>query len=150
MKTTIDSQARGSYILLIEIPREVTIEVGALGFLKFPQGYYAYCGSAMGGLRARINRHLGKEKKVRWHVDYLLLEEGRVKNVIYAPTHERLECQLAQKLENIFHSVPEFGSSDCRCSSHLFYSLELSALQEKATAFFNGLLKGKQVIIEEY
>ncbi|MBN1255057.1 MAG: GIY-YIG nuclease family protein [Deltaproteobacteria bacterium] len=72
MKTAIDSRVRGNYILLIEIPREVSIEVGALGLLKFPQGYYAYCGSAMGGLRGRIDRHLGSKKKIRWHVDYLL------------------------------------------------------------------------------
>jgi len=71
MKAGIVSPAKGIYILLIEIPREVHMEVGALGVMEFPRGFYAYCGSAMGGLRARINRHLRSEKKARWHVDYL-------------------------------------------------------------------------------
>lgn len=125
------------------------MEVGALGPLAFSQGFYAYCGSAMGGLGARINRHLRREKKIRWHIDYLL-EEGRVKSVIYAPTHERLECQLAQTLGELFHSFPGFGSSDCVCQSHLFFSQEWQALQEKAVAVFRGLLHGGELIIEEY
>jgi sugar fermentation stimulation protein A len=149
MKASIDSRARGTYILLIELPRGANMKVGALGTLEFPQGFYAYCGSALGGLGARINRHLRKEKKIRWHIDYLL-KEGRVKRVIYAPTDERLECQLAQKLREVFHSFPGFGSSDCHCPSHLFFSEDFSALQEKATEVFSGLLHGGGLLIEEY
>ena len=149
MKVSIDSRARGSYILIIEIPHGVNVKVGALDSLTFPQGFYAYCGSAMGGLCARINRHLRREKKIRWHIDYLL-KEGRVKRVIYAPTHEKLECQLAQKLGEAFHSFSGFGSSDCPCPSHLFFSEELPALQEKAAAVFRGLLHGGELIFEEY
>lgn len=103
----------------------------------------------MGGVRARINRHLRREKKIRWHIDYLL-EEGRVKRVIYAPTNERLECQLARKLVQVYHSFPGFGSSDCGCLSHLFFSEDLSALQKKAAAVFKGLLHGGELIFEEY
>ena len=125
------------------------MKVGVLGILDFPQGFYAYCGSAMGGLAARINRHLRREKKIRWHIDYLL-KEGRVKRVIYAPTHEKLECQLAQRLGADFHSFPGFGSSDCHCPSHLFFSEDLSALQKKAAAVFKGLLHGGELIFEEY
>ena len=124
------------------------MEVGALGPVAFPQGFYAYCGSAMGGLKARINRHLRRKKKVRWHIDYLL-EEGRVKRVIYAPTDERLECQLAQKLGEAFHSFHGFGSSDCPCPSHLFFSEELVVLQEKAAEVFRRLLQGGELIIDE-
>ena len=143
MKVDIDKHARGTYILLIELPRGVHLKVGARGILAFPQGFYAYCGSAMGGIGARINRHLRREKKIRWHVDYLL-EKGRVKRVIYAPTHERLECQLAQRLGEVFHSFPGFGSSDCHCPSHLLFSEELQSLQEKAEKGFKGLVKGAE------
>lgn len=125
------------------------MKVGALGVLEFPRGFYAYCGSAMGGLGARINRHLRKEKKVRWHVDYLL-EKGRITKVLYAETNERLECQLANGLNNVFNAYPGFGSSDCRCPSHLFFSEELSALQEKATEVFSGLLQEGGLTIEVY
>jgi sugar fermentation stimulation protein A len=148
MKIVIDSRAGGSYILLIEIPRGVRMRVGALGPLKFTQGFYAYCGSALGGLAARINRHLRREKKVKWHVDHLL-KKGRVRTVLYAVTNERLECQLAKGLGYAFNYYPGFGSSDCHCPSHLFFSEELPILQEKAAVVFKGLLQGGKVIIEE-
>jgi len=125
------------------------MKVGALGPLAFPQGFYAYCGSAMGGLRARINRHVRRGKKVRWHVDYLL-EKGRVKKVLFAVTNERLECRLADGLGNAFNNYPGFGSSDCHCPSHLFFSGELPTLQEKAAEVFKGLLHGGELISEEY
>jgi sugar fermentation stimulation protein A len=149
MKVGIDSRARGSYILIVEIPRRVRMDVGALGPLEFPQGFYAYCGSAMGGLGARINRHLRRKKKTQWHIDYLL-KKGRTNRVLYALTNERLECQLADGLGYAFNNYPGFGSSDCHCPSHLFFSEELPALQEKAAAVFRGLLKGRELIIEEY
>jgi sugar fermentation stimulation protein A len=149
MKTNIDSRTRGSYILLIEIPRGVNVKVGALGPLTFPQGFYAYCGSAMSGLAARINRHLRREKKVRWHVDYLVAK-GRIREVMCAVANERLECRLAEDLCNAFNTYPGFGSSDCTCPSHLFFSQDFPALQEKAAAVFKGLLYGRELIIEEY
>jgi sugar fermentation stimulation protein A len=149
MKGGIVSPAKGTYILLIEMPRRVRMKVGALGVLEFPRGFYAYCGSAMGGLGARINRHLRKEKKMRWHVDYLL-EKGRITKVLYAETNERLECQLADGLSNVFNTYPGFGSSDCRCPSHLFSSEDLSVLQAKATKVFSGLLHGGGLFVEEY
>ena len=127
----------GIYCLLVALPRPCRISVGALGMIEFARGFYAYVGSAMGGLRGRIDRHLRREKCVRWHIDYLL-EKGRVQEVIYAPTDERLECRLAQGLEHVFRSIPGFGSSDCRCPSHLFYAEDLGELREEATAVFKG------------
>ncbi len=147
MKVVIDGWAKGSYILLVEMPRVRRIRIGALGEMQFPQGFYAYVGSAMGGLQARLNRHLDRVKRVRWHIDYLL-EQGRVKGMIYAPTSERLECQLAQRLEGMFRSLPRFGSSDCHCPSHLFFSEALQALQEGAETAFRDLLRGRDPITE--
>jgi len=146
MKIEIEQQAKGGYILLVEIPQGVRVKVGALGALEFPGGFYAYCGSAIGGLGTRINRHVRSEKKVRWHIDYLL-EKGRVRGVIYALTEERLECQLAGRLGQSFGSIPGFGSSDCRCPSHLFFSEKLQDLKEKAVEDFRDLLKGKETIL---
>ena len=83
------------------------MEVGVLGPVAFPKGFYAYCGSAMVGLAARINRHLRRKKKVRWHVDYLL-EKGRITKVLSAETNERLECQLAEDLGHAFKiTIPD-------------------------------------------
>jgi Uri superfamily endonuclease len=149
MKIGIEGQAKGTYILLIEMPRGVRVKVGALGALEFPRGFYAYCGSAMGGLKSRINCHLRRKKKIRWHVDYLL-ERGRVRGVLLAVTNERLECQLAEGLGNVFNTYTGFGSSDCHCASHLVFSKELPALQEKAREVFKGLLHGGELFSEEY
>lgn len=115
--------------------------------IEFDKGFYAYVGSAMGGLRGRINRHLRRKKCVRWHIDYLL-EKGRVQEVIYAPTDERLECRFAERLECVFRSTPGFGSSDCRCPSHLFFCEDLGALREEATVIFKELLREGGLVIE--
>ena len=125
------------------------MDVGALGSLAFPKGFYAYCGSAMGGLGARINRHLRRKKKIQWHIDYLL-EKGRIRGVMCAETNDSLECQVAEDLCNAFNHYPGFGSSDCGCPSHLFFSEELSTLQEKAAVVFRGFLQGRELISEEY
>jgi sugar fermentation stimulation protein A len=51
----------GVYILLIALPREETIPVGKLGPIRFPEGFYAYVGSAMNGLESRVTRHLRRK-----------------------------------------------------------------------------------------
>jgi len=53
----------GAYILFIFLAKKQNIRVGALGKIAFSPGWYAYVGSAMGGLRARIYRHLKQDKK---------------------------------------------------------------------------------------
>ena len=95
--------------------------MGALGEICFDEGYYAYIGSALNGLNGRINRHLKKGKKLHWHIDYLL-ESATVKSVVTAKTEKRIECELAELFSGEFRRINGFGSSDCRCRSHLFYS----------------------------
>ena len=56
----------GSYILLIKLTEEKEIAVGGWQSIPFRDGYYAYVGSAMGGLQARIKRHLKRDKKLHW------------------------------------------------------------------------------------
>ncbi len=65
-----------SYQLEIEITSTVTLRVGALGNLTFTGGRYFHTGSARRAIGARIARHLCKEKKIRWHIDYLLAQPG--------------------------------------------------------------------------
>ena len=112
---------KGSYVLLIKLSEEQTITVGSLKALHFPRGYYAYIGSAMGGLKARISRHLKSNKKRHWHIDYLL-EKAPITGVILGETPDRTECTIAKALSRQFNSVPGFGCSDCRCRSHLFFA----------------------------
>ena len=118
---------KGSYILLIELPQTREISVGRLGLLAFPQGFYAYVGSAMNGFESRISYHLREKKKSHWHIDYLL-QQALIKEIILWETEERVECILAQILSREFHPITGFGSSDCRCSSHLYFEAEKGKL----------------------
>jgi sugar fermentation stimulation protein A len=118
------SRDRGTYALVIFLPRAQTIRVGALGAFKFPRGYYVYIGSALNGLSARIARHLRRHDKKRfWHIDYLL-EHARVIDVWARTGAARLECRwaraaLAQPNARII--APRFGASDCDCATHLVH-----------------------------
>lgn len=112
------SAGERTYQLLIRVSRRVTVTIGALGTFDFPAGWYIYTGSAVRALEARVRRHLSAHKTLRWHIDYLLAQEGvEIREVrrFCEP-----ECELNQRLEGEI-VVPGFGASDCRagCSSHL-------------------------------
>lgn len=113
---------RGSYLLLLELQRERLIEIGQLGRVVFQKGYYLYVGSAMSNLRARLRRHGQKRKKEHWHIDYLTREADGFLSLPIRSSR-RQECEIAQALSSIMKSGPPgFGSSDCRCLTHLFRS----------------------------
>ena len=114
---------RGSYILLIKLPEAQMISVGGLKTIYFPRGHYAYVGSAMGGIKGRLGRHLRENKKRYWHIDYLL-EKASVDEAIVCETEDRAECKIARVLGAQFDCIPSFGSSDCKCQSHLFLAGE--------------------------
>jgi Uri superfamily endonuclease len=123
-------KVKGSYILLIKLATKKDIFVGKLGNVSFPKATYAYVGSAMNGLRARLARHLRKEKKLHWHIDYLL-KEAEVEEIILCQGDERVECSLAQALAGELQSVPGFGSSDCKCRSHLYFASEKDMIKAR-------------------
>ena len=107
-----------TYQLLIEIETPVSVTVGRFGSFVFPQGRYVYTGSARRHIEARIARHLAREKRLRWHIDYLLAAAGvRVLGVRRTTLPECVACRAVGG-EAV---VPGFGSSDCRagCASHL-------------------------------
>jgi len=112
---------KGSYVLLIELPEEQTITAGSLKEIHFQSGGYTYVGSALGGLRSRLSRHLKPNKKLHWHVDYLL-QWASIRDIIICETEHRIECTIAKNLSRRFNSIPGFGSSDCKCTSHLFFT----------------------------
>lgn len=120
---------KGTYILILEVPNDIKIPIGRLGKIKFQKGFYAYIGSALSSLEERIKRHLRKDKRIYWHIDYLL-KKAKIKKIICMKSDKREECKIARKLENNFHSVKNFGSSDCSCRSHLFFSPNLKKLNE--------------------
>ena len=113
----------GIYHLLIRLSQDADVSVGRLGNFHFQAGYYVYTGSALGGLESRVSRHLRQEKRLHWHIDYLL-QHGRVIHVITHETAERLECHFNERILSLPDSripVKGFGSSDCKCVSHLAY-----------------------------
>lgn len=113
---------RGSYLLLVEVKREIRLQAGGLPASTFSKGHYVYVGSAMGDLSARLARHQRKTKKFHWHIDYLTAKADRI---IPLPirSSQRLECRIAKALSATLEPGPAgFGSSDCRCAAHLFFS----------------------------
>ncbi len=111
----------GTYVLIISIREAVALQVGRLGVREFRSGYYLYVGRARRGLPARLARHQRKEKRIHWHVDYLLAA-GQIEGIWAAPGPAQQECAWAaalQRLPDASLAVPGFGSSDCRCPGHL-------------------------------
>jgi len=125
---------KGSYILVIFLKANSIIKIGSLGRISFPNGYYLYVGSGMGNFGSttlinRIKRHLlnSDQKKLHWHIDYLLKNTNSIITQLYLiPSLKYLECIIAQELGEISEDkIKNFGSSDCKCKSHLFYFKEL-------------------------
>jgi sugar fermentation stimulation protein A len=113
---------RGSYLLLIRLQKKSALSVGRLPKSVFQAGYYLYVGSAMSGLSSRLARHRQKNNKIHWHIDYLTAGASHVLPIPIRSS-ERLECEIAGALSSIMQSGPRgFGSSDCECTTHLFFS----------------------------
>ena len=123
---TLASQP-GCYSLIISLKRKKTVRVGKLGVALFPKGTYVYTGRAMGGLAARLKRHLTRKKKIHWHIDHLLkFPEARVDKVIVYPPSANQECRQNQRIAALLGATvvfKRFGASDCKsgCASHLFF-----------------------------
>ncbi len=107
---------RGAYLLILKVDDFISVKGWELR-----AGFYVYVGSGKKNLDQRIKRHLRKNKKNRWHIDYLI-EKAKIIKVIPIRTSEDLECRLAEELKKLSEaSINGFGCSDCRCRSHLFY-----------------------------
>jgi Uri superfamily endonuclease len=110
---------KGCYVLILRLPESRVITIGSRPQVCFPDGFYAYVGSAMSGLEARIKRHLKPDKKLHWHIDHLL-RQASINKVIMAENGNKFECDLARALNLQFECIRGFGASDCRCPGHLF------------------------------
>lgn len=109
----------GSYIIVYKLEKDEIINVGSLGNINFKSGYYLYTGSAKNNILLRTKRHKNKIKIKHWHIDYIHPP------MAYMKTHNfinlNIECEIAKELSKLYSSVENFGSSDCKCVSHLFY-----------------------------
>jgi Uri superfamily endonuclease len=128
---------KGSYVLLIQLPRAETISIGGLKNIYFPEGYYAYVGSAMRGFKSRLSHHLKAKRRPHWHIDYLLSRTS-ISGIILCQTTEKSECTIVQGLGSQLDSIPGFGSSDCKCRSHLFFAADESQIKSSIMAILNS------------
>lgn len=120
---------RGTYVLVLELTGGLILNVGSLGRIRFAAGYYAYVGSARRGMRARVARHLAREKKKWWHIDWLTTQAGVMPTAVASTERTGLECRIASALSNRGDlRVKGFGCSDCGCESHLFYFSDATAV----------------------
>lgn len=115
---------KGTYVVVMELPEDSSIRVGSLGTFDFPQGYYAYAGSAQSGIEQRVSRHMVRDKKKRWHIDHLAAKADVVSRLLIPLGSKDMECVVAKALMSVDGAsviARGFGSSDCRCASHLVY-----------------------------
>ena len=115
----------GSYVLIIQNTRNHNMSIGKLGRVHFKKGLYAYVGSAMNyQLLNRVMRHIKpkNQKMIHWHIDYFLSDENTsIKKIYLLPAKIKEECQIAELVQEMAsNTIYKFGSSDCKCSSHLF------------------------------
>ena len=119
---------RGVYSLVLHIPEDTSISVGARPEEIYEEGYWVYVGSARGkgstSLENRLKRHHRNEKKLHWHIDYLLSQNVAIVDAIWSETDDDLECSLVANLLATRKYIPGpagFGAGDCtnRCLSHL-------------------------------
>ena len=111
---------KGIYLLLVKLENNKLLSYGIKNKSILKKGFYVYVGSGLNSLEKRIERHLKKNKKFYWHIDYLLKYSIIVK-VYYMESNEQIECKISELLQKNFSQINNFGSSDCKCNSHLFY-----------------------------
>jgi len=116
----------GTYVLVLRSDKTETLNVGRLGEVLIRPGFYLYVGSAFGpgGLRARLSRHWQGSPKMHWHIDYLrrYTEPEAVWFEQHRSRQEHRWVVTLSRGRNIEAALPKFGASDCRCTTHLFFS----------------------------
>jgi Uri superfamily endonuclease len=131
----------GTYVLVMMMEQNAILRIGGRGLMHFEAGCYLYVGSALNGLENRLNRHLRREKRVRWHIDYLL-RRATISQIWYSVGRARLECVWARRLAETSGVQPfpqPFGASDCACRTHLFYANAHPDLSYVRTQLAQGL-----------
>lgn len=131
---------KGVYVLIVSVGKDTKVNVGALGSIFFEKALYAYVGSAQNGLERRVQRHLRKEKKKFWHIDYLLDDAVMVVKGFCKEADKSKECKIAGKLSEKGVAVRRFGCSDCGCVSHLFRVDDCGLLRDFLSDMHLGFL----------
>lgn len=127
----------GSYILKIKLGEDVDCNVGSLNEVTFEAGWYAYVGSSRTTDFKRVERHKkvdsGEKSTRHWHIDYLL---GLTQSDLIGSyrTESDVECLLSENINLDY--ADDFGCSDCKCNSHLYFSDDKEDFDEKLADCF--------------
>jgi sugar fermentation stimulation protein A len=125
----LDWPESGTYVLVLRLARRTTLSVGALGDVQFERGYFTYVGSARRGLRPRLSRHISREKRKKWHIDWLTTSPNFEPVAAATTGRVGLECKIARMLSTRADArVKGFGCSDCGCESHLAHFPDASSV----------------------
>ena len=115
----------GTYALIFFSSIKKLISIGKLGTLALEPGFYVYIGSAFGpgGLKARIKHHRNPTSRRHWHIDYLapILTLNEIWHTYDQIRREHHWAEIHSQTRGAVQPLAGFGSSDCRCLSHLFY-----------------------------
>jgi Uri superfamily endonuclease len=123
---------RGVYILSLFLSEKKEIEIGKIGIHEFNPGFYYYIGSAWnkGGIASRLSHHINISTKPHWHIDYLR-KKSSLNKIYFVAGLRELEHSFADSLSKfLITPIKHFGSSDCKCQSHLFYSKKESKINK--------------------
>jgi len=118
------SNFKGFYLLFIRKDNPSKLKYGKRWEKFFPAGWYVYVGSGMKHMEKRVDRHFRKNKRKKWHIDFLL-EKACLEFAFLFNCGERGECEVSNLLGERFRVVENFGATDCKCRGHLFYISEL-------------------------
>lgn len=142
-----NSPDTGAYVIVFRLSDRTEVAVGCLGTFILEAGLYAYVGSAMNGLRARTDRHLHGGARKHWHIDHLLPLTSE-RSALLIRSEADIECTVAgvvQAWEGVTTPIKGFGSSDCRCRSHLFCLVDEEKMHI-ASRLSSGL-EGREVLV---
>jgi len=137
----------GTYALLLSSTANDEIQIGKRGKLRLRPGYYLYVGSALGpgGLRARLAHHLRPAERPHWHIDYLRAHTipEQVWFSYHLRSREHAWARCISAISSVSAPMAGFGSSDCRCETHLFFFRQRP---RPADLHFRGLPGGAPTI----
>jgi Uri superfamily endonuclease len=131
---TVVTAEGGAYALVLLCSQEGPVQIGKLGILQLRRGFYVYVGSALGpgGIRARVAHHRKLSPRPHWHIDYLrsLTSLDRVWYSHDRVCREHQWARVICALRGASVPIARFGSSDCRCKTHLFFFTRRPSFKE--------------------
>lgn len=118
---------KGTYTIVIRCNHVGFTTFGKLGRAKLLKGHYLYTGSALGrgavSLEGRLGRHIRRQKRLKWHIDYLTSRaDCNVTSAVYVVSDRHLECRVNRSISKGLDISPvllKIGASDCKCNGHL-------------------------------